>query len=409
MAAQAQPMRKTIDLAKIDPSHSARFADGSIYPLMKQLRHQAPIHYCADSPFGPYWSITKHRDIIEIEAVPAIYSSQFGITITDAMQQLEGVVLESFIAMDPPRHTSKRRTVAPAFTPSAMENLSASIRQRTGELLDSLPRNEAFDWVARVSIPLTRDMLAIIFGFPWEERDNLIIWSDAITSLEMIENEPEKRASYLLAMAGAFHKLWEERANAEPGPDLVSTMIHSDALGEMEMPEFLGTLGVLVVGGNDTTRNSMSAIVAGFNEYPDEWQKLLNYESLIPNAASELIRWQAPLAHMRRTVLQDTEFRGHTFKEGEKIVLWYNSANRDETLFEDADRILVDRENARRHLSFGYGVHRCVGARLAELQLQILLSEMRARDLMPELVGKVERAPTPIVSGITALPVRIRA
>lgn len=399
-------------LSQIDPSDRSRFVDGSIHPLMERLREEAPIHYCEDSPYGPYWSITKHRDIIEIEAVPAVFSSDTengGIAILDSSDATPEGGFESFISMDPPRHTAKRRTVAPAFTPSEMQRLTDSIRRRTKETLDNLPRGETFNWVDQVSIALTRDMLAILFDYPWDERGDLITWSDAITSFDMMEQEPEKRMGLLFQMATRFHQLWDERSNAEPSPDLLSMMIHSDALGEMSAREFMGNMALLIVGGNDTTRNSMSAIIAGCNQYPHEWDKLLADESLIANAASEVIRWQTPVAHMRRTVLEDTEFRGHQFKKGDKIVLWYISANRDETLFEDGERLRVERENARRHISFGYGVHRCVGARLAELQIQVLLSEMRNRKLMPTLIGDIGRTSSPFINGITHLPVRIEA
>ncbi|WP_290721350.1 cytochrome P450 [Altererythrobacter sp.] len=409
MATQLQS-NDEIQLEDLVPSELHRFADGSIHKTMQRLRAEAPIHYCKDSPYGPFWSITKHRDIIEIEAVPATYSSDSangGISIIDSNQALEGSTMESFISMDPPRHTAKRRTVAPAFTPSEIERLSTSIRERTSDLLDNLPRGQGFNWVERVSVALTRDMLAILFDYPWEERDNLIKWSDAITSFEMIENQPQERMAMIFEMATTFHKLWDQRSKAEPAPDLLSMMIHSDALGHMDAQEFLGNMALLIVGGNDTTRNSMSAIIAGFSQFPGEWQKLLDNESLVPNAASELIRWQSPVAHMRRTVVEDTEFRGHKFKAGDKVILWYVSANRDEAIFDNGDQLLIDRENARRHLSFGYGVHRCVGARLAELQVQILLSEMRARKLMPELIGPIRRAENSFISGITELSVRL--
>lgn len=399
------------ELRDIDPSELSRFADSSIHPLMERLRHDAPVHYCEDSPYGPYWSITKHRDIIEIEALPAIYSSDSargGISIIDASEALDQQLsMRNFISMDPPEHTARRRTVSPAFNPSEMQRLSDDIRRRTCDVLDSLPQNNDFNWVEQVSVALTRDMLAILFDYPWEERHKLIEWSDVITSFDMIENQPEQRMAMIFEMATAFHKLWDERSKSAPKPDLLSMMIHSDSMGQMDAQEFLGNMALLIVGGNDTTRNSMSAIIAGFNQYPEEWQKILDDETLIPNAASELIRWQSPIAHMRRTVTEDTEFRGHQFRAGDKIILWYVSANRDEAMFEDGERLLVDRGNARRHLSFGYGVHRCVGARLAELQIQILLTEMRARNLMPKLIGEVERAENSFISGITNLPVRI--
>lgn len=400
----------TDTLEEVDPSVLSRFVDGSIQSLMKRLRAEAPVHFCKDSPYGPYWSITKHRDIIEIESLPKVYSSDSsngGIAIVDADQAMQGSSMENFISMDPPHHTAKRRAVAPAFTPSEMERLSASIRERSSAMLDGLQRGSEFNWVDRISVPLTRDMLAILFDYPWEERSDLIKWSDAITSLEMIENQPQKRMGMMFEMATRFHQLWDERSKAEPTPDLLSMMVHSDALGQMNAQEFLGNMALLVVAGNDTTRNSMSAIITAFTQYPEEWQKVLDDKSLIPNAASEIIRWQSPVAHMRRTLVEDIDFNGHPFKAGEKIILWYISANRDETVFEDADRFSVERNNARRHIAFGHGIHRCLGARLAELQIQILLSEMRSRQLMPELVGDVVRTENSFINGYTHLPVRL--
>jgi cytochrome P450 len=309
--------------------------------------------------------------------------------------------------MDPPHHAQKRRTIAPAFTPSEMTRLSDSIRARTAACLDALPRGEGFDWTARVSIPLTIDMLAILFDFPWEERDRLRVWSDAITSLDMIANRPQERAALLFEMAGRFHHLWQERLAAPPAPDLLSMMIHSDSFGEMDAAEFMGNMATLIVGGNDTTRNSMSALADAFTRWPEQWERLRADPSLIANAASEVIRWHSPALHMRRTALEDTEFRGHHIRKGDKIVLWYVSANREERLFPDGELFLVDPPNARRHLSFGYGIHRCVGARLAELQLQILIEEMLRRDLKLVADGAPDRTAHPFLAIINSMPVRI--
>ena len=398
-------------LATLDPSVPERFADGTADAVFTRLRREAPVHYCPASAFGPFWSISRYEDIAAIEGQPMLFSSEArhgGVSIID-INPAEATYFESFIMMDPPRHTGKRRVIAPAFTPSEMARLGQSIRERTAIRLDSLPVGKAFDWVSSVSIDLTIDMLAILFDFPWDERHKLRVWSDAITSLEMMRTAPEQRVALLFEMAGRFHALWQERAAADPGPDLLSMMIHSNDLAQMDAAEFMGNMATLIVGGNDTTRNSMSGMVEALSRWPEQWDKLRAQPDLIANAASEIIRWQCPAIHLRRTALEDIEFKGHLIRKGDKVVLWYLSANREEELFPQGDLLQVDRPNARRHLSFGHGIHRCVGARLAELQLQILLEEMLRRNLRVELAGPVEREPHPFLAIINAAPVILRA
>lgn len=404
----AMEMETPEPLDTLDPSLPERFVDGSANALFARLRREAPVHYCPQGRFGPFWSISTYEDIVEIEALPKLYSSEAkhgGVSIID-IDPGQATYLESFIMMDPPHHSQKRRTIAPAFTPSEMARLATAIRDRTAACLDSLPRGETFDWVQSVSIPLTIDMLATLFDFPWDERHKLRVWSDAITSLEMMRNRPEERMAKLFEMATRFHELWQERSQSEPKPDLLSMMVHSPEFGEMDAAEFMGNMATLIVGGNDTTRNSMSGMIEAFGRWPDQWDLLRADPSLIPNAVSEIIRWQCPALHMRRTALEDVEFRGHQIRKGDKLVLWYISANRQESMFPDGDRFIVNRDNARRHLSFGYGIHRCVGARLAELQLQILLEEMAKRDLRVTPVGPVDREPHPFLAIINSVPVR---
>jgi cytochrome P450 len=396
-----------------DVSRAELYVEDRWHEPFRKLRAEAPIHYVADSRFGPYWSISTYKPIVNIEALPKIFSSSWeygGISIAfDSEKMLEGEIrMPMFIAMDPPNHTGQRRTVAPAFGPTEVAAMKDEIRERTAEVIDSLPVGEAFDWVERLSIELTTGMLARLFDFPWEERHKLTYWSDLGGDVELIRRPGglELRNGALFEMAGAFGKLWQEKA-ANPGKDLISIMLQSDAMKEMSHEEFMGNLILLIVGGNDTTRNSMTAYAYGLAQFPEERTKLEGNPDLIPNAVQEIIRWQTPLAHMRRTVMEDTEIEGHQMKKGDKVVLWYISANREEGIFDDPDTLRVDRENARRHLSFGYGIHRCVGARVAEMQLVVLLEEMAKRRLRVNVLEEPERVPACFVHGYKKLMVEL--
>ena len=415
MATQLQAGQLQDDVIEdpYDVSRAELYAEDRWHEPFRKLRAEAPIHYVADSRFGPYWSVSTYKPIIHIEALPKIFSSSWeygGISISfDSEKLLEGEIrMPMFIAMDPPNHTGQRRTVAPAFGPTEVAAMKDEIRQRTAEVIDSLPIGEAFDWVEKLSIELTTGMLARLFDFPWEERHKLTYWSDLGGDVELIRRPGglELRNGALFEMAGAFGALWQEKA-ANPGKDLISIMLQSDAMNHMSHEEFMGNLILLIVGGNDTTRNSMTGYAYGLAQFPAERAKLEANPELIPNAVQEIIRWQTPLAHMRRTVMEDTEVDGHQMKKGDKVVLWYISANREEAIFDDPDTLRVDRENARRHLAFGYGIHRCVGARVAEMQLVVLLEEMAKRRLRVNVVEEPERVAACFVHGYKKLMVTL--
>ena len=400
-----------------DVSRPEIYSENRWQPIFKEMRAQAPINKITGSDFNDYWNVTTLKPIQYVEALPDIFSSSFehgGITIVsddDLLVQIpveERIVMPMFIAMDRPKHTEERRVVAPAFTPGEMVRMSDDIRARTAELLDSLPVGKPFDWVDTVSIELTTQMLAIIFDFPWEDRRLLTEWSDWAGDVELFRTEEnrKKRLEKLYEMGAYFQRLWDERLNRGEAPDLISRMIHSP-MKDMTQWEYMGNLILLIVGGNDTTRNSMSGYAFGLDQFPDEREKLEKNPELITNAVSEIIRWQTPLAHMRRTALQDHDLFGAPIKAGDKIAMWYISANRDESVFENPDKLIVDRENARRHLSFGYGIHRCVGARLAELQIRILLEEMAKRRLRVNVVGAPDRVAACFVHGYRKMVVEL--
>ncbi|MDZ4868459.1 MAG: cytochrome P450 [Alphaproteobacteria bacterium] len=401
-----------VPLSKINVSDPQLWVTNTHWPYFERLRKEDPVHYCAESDYGPYWSVTKYKDILSVDTNHQVYSSESGlggITIRDARQDFR---LPMFIAMDPPKHDAQRKVVSPIVAPENLAKLEITIRERMQAILDSLPRNETFDWVDRVSIELTTQMLATLFDFPFHDRRKLTHWSDVATALPIpggIVETMEQREQELWECADYFATLWNQRINAEPGNDLISMMAHGESTRNMPRNEFLGNLILLIVGGNDTTRNSISGGVLALNENPGEVKKLKANPDLIPNMVSEIIRWQTPLAHMRRTAIADTELNGKQIKKGDKVIMWYVSGNRDEEAIPRANEFLIDRPRARQHLSFGFGIHRCVGNRLAELQLKIVWEELLKRNIIPEVVGEPERVYSNFVKGYATLPVRIAA
>ena len=394
-----------------DMSRAELYRDDTWREPFRRLRAESPIHYVEDSEFGPYWSLSSYKPIVEVESLPDLYSSEVdGFTIARFNAEADGPRMPMFIGRDRPIHTAQRRTVAPAFTPSEMQRMSADIRRRTGEVLDTLPWGERFDWVEQVSIELTTQMLALLFDFPWADRRKLTEWSDWMGDIEIIKDESlrEQRLAKVYEAGAYFKQLWDAKVGKEPTPDLLSIMLHSDAMSAMDQFEFMGNLILLIVGGNDMTRNTMSGLVYALDRFPDARAKLEADPGLIANAASEIIRWQTPLAHMARTPVQDVELHGHRIAAGDKVVLWYLSANRDESVFGDTgEDFVVDRPNARRHLAFGHGIHRCVGARLAELQVSILMEEMAARRMRVNVLAEPTRVAACFVHGYRSLPVEI--
>ena len=396
----------SMPLAEIDLSHPGIWQANEYLPFLARLRRDAPVHYCENSAVGPYWSITRYQDIVEVDTSPQIYSSEPTIGIVDAYEEFE---LPSFISMDPPKHDEQRRIVQPVVAPANLKNLESVIRQRAGAILDSLPVGEEFNWVERVSIELTTQMLATLFDFPFEDRRKLTYWSDAATAIPGggIIDSYEQRWQAIEECLAYFTRLWNERINAEPGNDLISMLAHGEATRNMPPKEFLGNLLLLIVGGNDTTRNSISGGVYALNQFPGEYEKLRHNPGLIPNMVSEIIRWQTPLAHMRRTAIVDTRLRGQEIKAGDKVVMWYASGNRDEEAIERPDDLWIDRPRARQHLSFGFGIHRCMGNRLAEMQLRVLWEEIMQRFHFIEVTAEPERVYSSFIKGYTHLPVII--
>lgn len=409
---RARQYADAVDLDGLDVSNFYLFQSDAIWPFFERLRNESPIHYHADSRYGPYWSITKHAHIKEIDSDHMRFSSARSITIQDPLVTPgdNEVDTSSFIAMDPPKHDEQRRVVSPVVAPPNLAKMESLIRSRVIAILEGLPIGEEFNWVDRVSIELTTQMLATLFDFPFEERRKLTFWSDVATGgprSGLVDTWDEAREALDDCLA-SFQKLWAARSDtSHDGFDLVTMLAQNPDTKDMPPAQFLSNLMLLIIGGNDTTRNSISGGVLALNQFSDQYDKLRDNVKLIPNMVAEIIRWQTPLTHMRRTALEDVDFHGKKIKKGDKVVMWYVSGNRDADVFENADKLIIDRKNARQHVSFGFGLHRCMGNRLAEMQLRVLWEEIQKRFEMVEVTGTPRRTLSNFVKGYTHLPVKV--
>ena len=391
---------------KFNVAQPKLFQADAHWPYFERLRKEAPVHLCEESEYGPYWSVTKYKEIMQVDTSHDIFSSEGGIVIADQDGEF---TMPMFIAMDPPKHDEQRKVVSPVVAPFNLQKLENTIRERAAGLLDELPLGEEINWVDRISIELTTQMLATLFDFPFEERRRLTRWSDVATANEdsgIIESEDQRRGE-LLECLGVFTELFKQRQQKPGKNDLITMLAHGDSTKDLlDRPmEYLGNLILLIVGGNDTTRNSITGGVLALNQFPDEYDKLRADHSLITRMVPEIIRWQTPLAHMRRRALQDTELGGQKIKAGDKVVMWYVSGNRDEEAIELPNDLIIDRQRPRQHIAFGFGIHRCMGNRLAEMQLRIVWEEIMKRFDNIEVVGEPKRIYSTFVKGYSELPV----
>ncbi|MGK0222166.1 MAG: cytochrome P450 [Limisphaerales bacterium] len=402
-----------IPLSELNVANPELFKTQNAFAYFKRLRDEAPIHYCAESQYGPYWSITRYEDIMEVDKNHQVFSSSFrlgGVTITGTPSSSNEI--PNFISMDPPEHHQQRKAVAGGITPRRLSVLESLIRERSVAILENLPRDTEFDWVPEVAVELTGRMIATMLDVPQEDRHLLVNWSNAISNAD----DPNYAASgadfyqTLAEMNAYFQEVWAERkSRSEPGEDLISMLAWNEHTQEMDSKQLVGNMVLLMVGGNDTTRNSISGGLLALNDFPEQYDKLRANPSLIASMVPEIIRWQTPLISMRRTAVADFELHGQKITAGDMVVMWYLSGNRDERVIENPDQFIIDRKRPREHLSFGYGVHRCLGNRLAEMQLRVIWEEIVARLPKIEVVGEPVRASSTVFHAIQSLPVRISA
>ena len=404
-------------LAELNPARAQRFQDDTIWPVFERLRREDPVHFTPDSEYGPYWSVTRWNDIMAVDVDHEGFSSASGIGLPNlqALVEQEKVMGPrrrsgaGFITMDEPEHTAHRRAVSPTVAPGNIANMAPVVRRRAGEILDRLPIGVEFDWVDLVSKELTAMTLATLFDFPFEDRRKLTYWSDMFTN--MPGHGPvtswEQKGAAISECFGAFGELWSQRVNAPPSMDLISMLAHNDATRNMDKEQYQGTVVLLIIGGNDTTRNTISGSVFALNNNPGEYDKLRADPTLITSMVSETIRYQTPLAHMSRVATRDIVVGGKTIRQGERVVMWYISGNRDESVLDRPNAYVIDRERSRQHLSFGFGVHRCVGNRVAEMQLTIIWEEILNRFPVITLAGEPTRTYSAFVHGFETMPVII--
>ncbi len=407
LAKDHQALAYSMPLDQINPAQPKLFQDNVMWPYFERLRKEDPVHYTEEHEFGPYWSITKYNDIMAVDTNHQVFSSEGGITIANQTGG-EGP-LPMFIAMDPPKHDVQRKTVSPVVSPMNLAVLEPLIRERAAMILDNLPIGEEFDWVDKVSMELTAMTLATLFDMPQADRRKLTYWSDVVTAApgQGLIDTIEQKMQIFVEYHAYFTNLWNQRVNAPPAGDLISMLAHGAATRNMEPREYFGNIVLLTVGGNDTTRNTISGSVLALNQNPDQYRKLRENPDLIPSMVSETIRWQTPLAHMRRVALSDYELGGKLIRKGDKVVMWYVSGNRDEEVIDNPNAYIIDRERPRQHISFGFGIHRCVGNRLAELQLRIIWEEILKRFPEIHVVAEPKRVYSSFVKGYESMKVVI--
>ena len=393
------------------------FINGQPFDIFKRLREEAPIYWHEESlDFEPgFWALTKHEDIVRVSKDPMTFSSAVGghlMTMGDPEvvdPSAVAAIIGNMIGMDPPDHQIYRKMVAPSFTPKAIRTLEGDMRLKIRELLENVEGKGEFNFVTEISEQLPLWVLCEMMGIPESERPKIRDLVNNLTDAS-IQQDPNNAFQIWVNYMELFkmgRDMIEERRKS-PTDDLMSVVANTKIEGGELPPELLdGFFLLMVIAGNETTRNTLTGGLMALTDNPDEREKLLKDPSLISNATDEMLRWVTSVIYFRRTATKDTNIRGQDIKAGDKVVMWYGSANRDEDIFEDGHLFRVDRENAKKHLAFGAGEHLCLGNRLGHMQIRILFEELLDRFPNIHSTSDPVRIPSNFLAGISELKVRI--
>ena len=410
-----KPIHDIGQICKLDKWET--FINGQPFDTFKQLRAEAPIYWHEeDLDFEPgFWALTKHEDIIKVSKDPKTFSSAVGghlMTMGDPEvvdPAAVAAIIGNMIGMDPPEHQIYRKMVAPSFTPKSIRNLEDGMRNKVRELLDKVADKKDFNFVTEISEQLPLWVLCEMMGIEESERPKIRDLVNNLTDAS-IQQDPEKSMqvwfNYMELFKMGRDMIEERRKN--PTDDLMSVVANTQVEGDQLPAELLdGFFLLMVIAGNETTRNTITGGLMALTDNPAERQKLIDDPSLIANATDEMLRWVTSVIYFRRTATKDTSIRGQDIKKGDKVVMWYGSANRDEEIFEDGHLFQVDRPNARKHLAFGAGEHLCLGNRLGHMQIRVLFEELLQRFPDIKYVEDPVRIPSNFLAGISELKVRI--
>ena len=390
------------DLPANFPLHSPDFYAGDPYPAYRELRATAPVCW---NDVTDFWALLKYEDIRFVSSNPALFSSTKGITIPDPA--LPNPVQEgNLIFSDPPRHRQMRKLINSGFTKRRVAVLESKIREIVRGILDDIEPGSVHEFAEEIAAPLPTRMIAELIGAPPDDWEQFRAWSDAATG----NADPEIELDSLVAMGQLFEyfqKLIAAR-RVEPRDDLLSVLAEAE-IDEIRLTDedLLNFAFLLLVAGNETTRNLIALGTLALIEHPDQRRLLVEDPTRIPLAVEEMLRWNSPVVHMARTATTDVEIRGQLIREGEVVVMLYGSANRDEDVFgPDSEEFKVTRQ-PNPHIAFGCGEHSCVGAQLARLEATVLFDELLRRFPKLELVGAVDRMRATMVPGVKRMPVRL--